>query len=151
MSDIVQGQAGSPVYSSTAKANCDRVSGNRPRNRQARMLEYYFGREQVCLFVPAGFFFKIIDRNPYRTQATFSVRSITTPRSQIGFGNSLDMVKFPHYVFALTCISTLSGPGPYTENIILSYPTHGPLVGEEWWCFATNDASVDFTGYLYSD
>src|SRR5271168_733915 len=83
-------------------STCDRPSGSRPRNRQHRALEYYFGR-QLTNFNITNNAVQVAIQNPYRTQLVFS-----------GFLRT-------------------AGSSVYTEPLILSWPTHGPLVTESYW------------------
>jgi hypothetical protein len=93
-----------PCSDRSSAGPCNRIGGTQPRNRQHRALEYYFGRDHECLSL-FGLVpaVKVFDRNPYRTQLVFA-----------GF------------------ISTAANTF-YTENLVLSFPVHGPIVGEEWW------------------
>jgi hypothetical protein len=137
---------------------CGRPLGQDPRNRQHCALSYYFGREQKCipnLPTLGDSAVLVLPRNPYRTQVTFTAL-LTEGSSGVALAHSLADLNNVHRVIMLVPaggnLSPLSGVA-YSQTVILSYPVHGPMVGEEWW--AASDGAIfdeiDATGYLWSD
>jgi hypothetical protein len=119
------------------------------------MLEYYTGREHVCLAITAGFMVKVFNRNPYRTQIVFQ-GVVSAGSFGIVLAHSEGDLAGVHRLFVLRApysAPVAVGTVAYTDPIILSYPTHGPMVGEEWWCVSDGGLAdeLDATGYLYTD
>ena len=135
--------------------SCARPSGTQPRNRQHRAAEYFFGKSAVCKFLAALTPTKVLSYNPYRTQLVFSAR-LGEGSFGILLGHSQNSFPFLHHVLILrpgyTNFVPL-GTAAYAEPIILSWPTHGPLVCEEWWAMADSPSIDELVAseYFYSD
>jgi hypothetical protein len=97
---------------------------------------------------------KIFDRNPYRTQICFMAGTSNSSPNGINIAHTQDDIINFHLVMTLWCMGPGVGPPPVVppqKPVILSFPVHGPMVGEEWWCQGIIGCNLDVTGYLYSD
>jgi hypothetical protein len=131
---------------------CARMSGTRPRGRQARMLEYYYQREHICAGPAAGVPTLLLARNPYRTQLWISCYAAAGTFDQFNLAHSQADLTGNHFTVSGFLYTFAAGFASNFFSQILSFPIHGPIVGEEWWGRSAGGfVSFDLTGYLYSD
>jgi hypothetical protein len=129
---------------------CKRPGGTRPRNSQARALEYYYSKDHICSALVAFVPLQLFGRNIYRNQLVFGFGGSATWATYL-LANSMDDLLKGHAVLVYeTPVSAVDGHGQaFTE--ILSWSINGMMVTEEWWCVCSLASGINATGYNTSD
>ena len=135
---------------------CDRPSGTQPRNSIARAVEYYFGKDHICLLVAANVPGLLLRRNQYRQTVVFTAL-IGEGVAGVILAHSQADCSAPHPAFvmpSITGVPVAAGKTMYLPPLILTFEKHGPMVTEEWWGMPDGgfvSSSINAQGYNYSD